>query len=44
MCDDVCCLQRYQEEPYNLAVIIHWFLRKEKEILNDAELAQKVSY
>ncbi|XP_056605751.1 signal transducer and activator of transcription 2 [Triplophysa dalaica] len=34
--------QMYQEEPYNLAVIIHWFLTKEKEILNDADLAQKV--
>lgn len=34
--------QRYQEEPYNLAAIVHWFLTKEKEILNDAELAQKV--
>jgi len=37
------CLQKYQEEPYTLAAIINWFLVKEKEILNDAELAQQVS-
>ncbi|KTG33559.1 hypothetical protein cypCar_00002655 [Cyprinus carpio] len=35
--------QKYQEEPYTLANIIHWFLVKEREILNDAELAQQVS-
>ncbi|KAK7155493.1 hypothetical protein R3I93_010203 [Phoxinus phoxinus] len=34
--------QKYQEEPYTLAAIINWFLVKEKEILNDAELAQQV--
>ncbi|XP_051567605.1 signal transducer and activator of transcription 1-alpha/beta-like isoform X1 [Myxocyprinus asiaticus] len=34
--------QKYQEEPYTLAAIIHWFLVKEKEILNEAELAQQV--
>uniref|UniRef100_A0A8C1LET1 Signal transducer and activator of transcription n=1 Tax=Cyprinus carpio TaxID=7962 RepID=A0A8C1LET1_CYPCA len=34
--------QKYQEEPYTLANIIHWFLVKEREILNDAELAQQV--
>uniref|UniRef100_A0A672PXM4 Signal transducer and activator of transcription n=1 Tax=Sinocyclocheilus grahami TaxID=75366 RepID=A0A672PXM4_SINGR len=34
--------QEYQEEPYTLATIIHWFLVKEKGILNDAELAQQV--
>uniref|UniRef100_A0A673MJS7 Signal transducer and activator of transcription n=1 Tax=Sinocyclocheilus rhinocerous TaxID=307959 RepID=A0A673MJS7_9TELE len=33
----------YQEEPYTLATIINWFLVKEREILNDAELAQQVS-
>uniref|UniRef100_A0A673MJT4 Signal transducer and activator of transcription n=1 Tax=Sinocyclocheilus rhinocerous TaxID=307959 RepID=A0A673MJT4_9TELE len=35
--------QKYQEEPYTLATIINWFLVKEREILNDAELAQQVS-
>ncbi|XP_067316095.1 signal transducer and activator of transcription 2 isoform X1 [Pseudorasbora parva] len=34
--------QKYQEEPHTLATIINWFLVKEKEILNDAELAQQV--
>uniref|UniRef100_A0A673YVG8 Signal transducer and activator of transcription n=1 Tax=Salmo trutta TaxID=8032 RepID=A0A673YVG8_SALTR len=34
--------QRYQEEPYNLANIIQWFLAKEKEILQNAELAEQV--
>uniref|UniRef100_A0A671RZJ7 Signal transducer and activator of transcription n=1 Tax=Sinocyclocheilus anshuiensis TaxID=1608454 RepID=A0A671RZJ7_9TELE len=34
--------QKYQEEPYTLATIINWFLVKEREILNDAELAQQV--
>lgn len=34
--------QKYQDEPYTLAAIINWFLVKEKEILNDAELAQQV--
>ncbi|NP_001138896.1 signal transducer and activator of transcription 2 [Salmo salar] len=34
--------QRYQEEPYNLANIIQWFLEKEKEILQNAELAEQV--
>uniref|UniRef100_A0A8C8I242 Signal transducer and activator of transcription n=1 Tax=Oncorhynchus tshawytscha TaxID=74940 RepID=A0A8C8I242_ONCTS len=34
--------QRYQEEPYNLANIIQWFLVKEKEILQNAELAEQV--
>uniref|UniRef100_A0A4W5KVK1 Signal transducer and activator of transcription n=1 Tax=Hucho hucho TaxID=62062 RepID=A0A4W5KVK1_9TELE len=34
--------QRYQEEPYNLASIIQWFLAKEKEILQNAELAEQV--
>ncbi|XP_064822343.1 signal transducer and activator of transcription 2 isoform X2 [Oncorhynchus masou masou] len=34
--------QRYQEEPYNLASIIQWFLVKEKEILQNAELAEQV--
>ncbi|RXN07796.1 signal transducer and activator of transcription 1-alpha beta-like isoform X1 [Labeo rohita] len=34
--------QKYQEEPCTLAAIINWFLVKEKEILNDAELAQQV--
>uniref|UniRef100_A0A4W5KVL4 Signal transducer and activator of transcription n=1 Tax=Hucho hucho TaxID=62062 RepID=A0A4W5KVL4_9TELE len=33
--------QRYQEEPYNLASIIQWFLAKEKEILQNAELAEQ---
>lgn len=33
---------KYQEEPCTLAAIINWFLLKEKEILNDAELALQV--
>uniref|UniRef100_A0A8C7VKZ4 Signal transducer and activator of transcription n=1 Tax=Oncorhynchus mykiss TaxID=8022 RepID=A0A8C7VKZ4_ONCMY len=36
--------QRYQEEPYNLANIIQWFLAKEKEILQNAELAEPLSH
>ncbi|XP_051561988.1 signal transducer and activator of transcription 1-alpha/beta-like isoform X3 [Myxocyprinus asiaticus] len=34
--------QKYQEEPCTLATIIHSYLVKEKEILNEAELAQQV--
>ncbi|XP_014022633.1 signal transducer and activator of transcription 1-alpha/beta isoform X3 [Salmo salar] len=34
--------QRYQEEPYTLASIILWFLRKEEEIVHSAELAEQV--
>lgn len=34
--------QRYQEDPCRLAEIIYWFLTKEKEILQTAELAQGV--
>ncbi|XP_066521587.1 signal transducer and activator of transcription 2 isoform X2 [Hoplias malabaricus] len=34
--------QRYQEDPCTLAELIHWFLSKEKVILQDAELAQEV--
>ncbi|XP_051986305.1 signal transducer and activator of transcription 1-alpha/beta-like isoform X2 [Xyrauchen texanus] len=34
--------QKYQEEPCILATSIHWYLVKEKEILNEAELAQQV--
>uniref|UniRef100_A0A8B9RJ22 Signal transducer and activator of transcription 1 n=1 Tax=Astyanax mexicanus TaxID=7994 RepID=A0A8B9RJ22_ASTMX len=35
--------QRFQEDPCTLAEIISWFLRSEKRILEDAELAQEVS-
>ncbi|XP_067101460.1 signal transducer and activator of transcription 2 isoform X1 [Osmerus mordax] len=35
--------QRYQEQPCNLANVILWFLAKEKEILDNAELAEQVS-
>ncbi|XP_014899405.1 signal transducer and activator of transcription 2 [Poecilia latipinna] len=34
--------QRYQDEPCALASTIHWFLEKEKEILNSAELSEQV--
>uniref|UniRef100_A0AAR2LIM5 Signal transducer and activator of transcription n=1 Tax=Pygocentrus nattereri TaxID=42514 RepID=A0AAR2LIM5_PYGNA len=34
--------QRYQEDPCTLAEIINWFLTSEREILQAAELAQKV--
>nr|ACO13996.1 Signal transducer and activator of transcription 1 [Esox lucius] len=34
--------QQYQENPYTLANIILWFLRKEKSILQNAELAEQV--
>ncbi|XP_056131039.1 signal transducer and activator of transcription 2 [Lampris incognitus] len=34
--------QRFQEEPCTLAGVIHWFLEKEKEILQSAELAEQV--
>uniref|UniRef100_A0A8B9L8R3 Signal transducer and activator of transcription n=1 Tax=Astyanax mexicanus TaxID=7994 RepID=A0A8B9L8R3_ASTMX len=34
--------QRFQEDPCTLAEIISWFLRSEKRILEDAELAQEV--
>ncbi|TRZ02548.1 hypothetical protein DNTS_026593 [Danionella cerebrum] len=34
--------QKHQEEPLFIAEIIKWFLQKEREILNDAELAQQV--
>lgn len=34
--------QKYQEEPCTLASRISWFLEKEKEILNSAELPQQV--
>ena len=36
------CLQRYQEEPYTLASTIQWFLTKEREILQMAELSNQV--
>uniref|UniRef100_A0A3B5QBQ7 Signal transducer and activator of transcription n=1 Tax=Xiphophorus maculatus TaxID=8083 RepID=A0A3B5QBQ7_XIPMA len=34
--------QRYQDEPCVLASTIEWFLEKEKEILNSAELNEQV--
>ncbi|KAL7891397.1 hypothetical protein AOLI_G00008730 [Acnodon oligacanthus] len=34
--------QKYQEDPCTLAEIINWFLTSEREILQAAELAQKV--
>ncbi|XP_014853572.1 PREDICTED: signal transducer and activator of transcription 1-alpha/beta-like [Poecilia mexicana] len=34
--------QRYQDEPCALASTIQWFLEKEKEILNSAELSEQV--
>ncbi|XP_012680392.2 signal transducer and activator of transcription 2 isoform X2 [Clupea harengus] len=34
--------QRYQEEPYTLASTIQWFLTKEREILQMAELSNQV--
>ncbi|XP_053492351.1 signal transducer and activator of transcription 2 isoform X2 [Ictalurus furcatus] len=34
--------QRYQEDPCNLAETINWFLIKEREILQAAELTQEV--
>ncbi|XP_046725952.1 signal transducer and activator of transcription 2 isoform X2 [Silurus meridionalis] len=34
--------QKYQENPCNLAEVINWFLVKEREILESAELAQQV--
>ncbi|XP_036386236.1 signal transducer and activator of transcription 2 [Megalops cyprinoides] len=34
--------QRYQEQPCNLACVILWFLNKEREILQSAELAEQV--
>lgn len=33
--------QKFQEVPHDLAAIINWFLTKEKDILNEAELVQK---
>ncbi|XP_030634567.1 signal transducer and activator of transcription 2 [Chanos chanos] len=34
--------QKFQERPYDLAAIIHWFLMKEREILKDAEVAEQM--
>ncbi|XP_071772642.1 signal transducer and activator of transcription 2 isoform X2 [Centroberyx gerrardi] len=34
--------QRYQEDPCNMASIILWFLQKENEILESANLAEQV--
>ncbi|XP_073726429.1 signal transducer and activator of transcription 2 [Misgurnus anguillicaudatus] len=33
--------QKFQEVPHDLAAIINWFLTKEKDVLNEAELVQK---
>uniref|UniRef100_A0A8D0CJA6 Signal transducer and activator of transcription n=1 Tax=Scleropages formosus TaxID=113540 RepID=A0A8D0CJA6_SCLFO len=34
--------QRYQEQPHNLANIILWFMMKERDILQSAQLAEQV--
>uniref|UniRef100_A0A3Q4HIB9 Signal transducer and activator of transcription 2 n=1 Tax=Neolamprologus brichardi TaxID=32507 RepID=A0A3Q4HIB9_NEOBR len=36
--------QRYVDDPCALATTILWFLEKEKEILESAELAEKVGF
>lgn len=36
--------QKYLDDPCALASTIHWFLEKEKEILQSADLAEKVQY
>lgn len=38
----ISLLQRYVDDPCALATTILWFLEKEKEILESAELAEKV--